>query len=166
MKGKLCIAVIFCIASDGAVARSCPELDPYEAVESAYNNSDLVFVGRVEENESFVGHAPEIFIETKWKGPEVLSIKMHRYSWGSRDARVFFAAQSDEPLGWSNRYPDCFPRHSAITVEQVLTEILGEPSPPSEDAITRTYVTFLGVLLATAGGVGVFAWNSKLKYRS
>ena len=163
MKSKLCVAVVFFIAANEAAALSCPELDPYEAVESAYNNSDLVFLGRVEESESFVGHAPEIFIEAKWKGPEILSIKMHRSLWGPGDARVFFAARSDEPLGWSDRYPDCFPRRSKITIEQVLTEILGEPSPPSEDAITGTYLAFLGVLLAAAGGVAVFAWTSKLK---
>jgi len=163
MKGKLCIAVVLSIAASEAGAMSCPEVDPYEAVESAYNNSDLVFLGRVEESESFVGHAPEIFVEAKWKGPEVLSIKMHRSSWGPGDARVFFAARSDEPLGWSDRYPDCFPRPSAITVEQVLTEVLGDPMPPSEDAITRTYIAFLGVLLAAAVGIGVFAWTSRLK---
>lgn len=136
--------------------------ETYEAVEFAYNNSDLVFLGRVEESDHFVGHAPEIFVGAKWRGPEVLSIKMHQSAWGPRDARVFFAARFDEVPGWSNEYPSCFPRNSRSTVEQVLTEVLGEPTPPSSNVISRTYAIFLGVLLAAAGGVAVFAWNSRL----
>ena len=163
MKVEVCITVVFLAAAFDASASSCPELDPYEAVESAYNNSDLVFLGRVQESQSFAGHAPEIFVQAKWKGPEVLSIKMHQSFLSPRDGRVFFATRSDDPLGWSDRYPHCFPPRSEISVEQVLLEVLGDPVPPSEEAISRMYVAFLVVLLVAAGGVSVFAWNSRVK---
>ena len=162
MKKNLFIAVLFGFSVSEAGALSCPEMDPYDSVENAYNNSDLVFLGRIEESDTFVDHAPEIIVEAKWKGPEVRSIKTHPSLWGPYDTRVFFAAHSDDPLGWSNRYPDCFPRRSPISVEQVLTEVLGDPNPPSEYAIVSTNAAFLAMLVAAAAGVGVFAWNSRL----
>jgi hypothetical protein len=122
------------------------ETDPYEEVVSAYNYSDLVFLGRIEDDVTFKGHAPAIIVEAKWKGPEVERITMSLDEWGPRNRRIFFATRSDQPPGWSDRYPLCFPRRPGVTVEQVLVELMGEPVAPSLEALSRMQITFIGIL--------------------
>ena len=62
MKKNLFIAVLFGFSVSEAGALSCPEMEPYDSVENAYNNSDLVFLGRIEESDTFVDHAPETMV--------------------------------------------------------------------------------------------------------
>lgn len=160
---RWCIPVFALVAAFDAAALSCPELDPYEAVESAYNNSDLVFIGRVEGGSPFKNHPPSITVEAKWKGPEVLSIAMSMDPWGPQDRDVFFAARSDQPSGWIDRYPICFPRGADLTVKHMLVEVLGEPVPPSQYAISLMQITYIGILLAAVGGIGLFSWRLRSK---
>lgn len=160
---RSCIPLVALIATSHAAALSCPELDPYETVKSAYNSSDLVFIGRIEEDSPFKNRPPNITVEAKWKGPETLSIAMSLDPWAPRDRDVFFAARSDQASGWSDRYPVCFPRDADLTVKHVLVEVLGAPVPPSQDAISRMQTTYIGILLAAVGGIGVFAWGLRSK---
>ncbi len=154
-----CIPLLALVAITDAAALSCPEYDPYELVESAYNESDLVFIGSVEGDSPFKNHVPSITVEAKWKGPEVLSIAMLLNPWRPRDREVFFAARSDQPSGWSDRYPECFPNSNDLTVRDVLVDVLGKPVPPSQSANSRMQITYIGILLAALGGVGLFAWS-------
>lgn len=162
-KRPLAIAFALLVVTSEAAARTCVEGDPYEQVASAYNASDLVFLGKAVDDVAFEGHAPAIIVEKKWKGPEAERITMRLDEWGPRFRRVFFAARSEQPPGWSDRHPSCFPRRSGITIEQVLVELLGEPVAPSQEEISRMQFTFVGILLAAVGGIGVLVWNLRLK---
>jgi hypothetical protein len=167
---KVIFAFIGCLLVQAAGAWQCDgEQDPYEIVKSAFDSSDIVFMGRIVERPSIRSDALLVAVEKKWKGPELRTVSLN-YTWKPEQySNLYFAARSDQPPGWISSFPICFPRDSSLTIEEILNEGAGVPVPPSERAMAVTSATFIAILVLACVGLALgqraLSWETPTRPR-